>query len=86
MLSGCKRNMIVLRGTGSDLFEEAYFVVREEAERRSETDMLAEAERIINKNRSSRSNEMKKARLFSLFSFLFGLFCGVFLLLPFIFQ
>lgn len=86
MLRGCKRNMIVLRGTGSDLFEEAYFVVREEAERRSETDMLAEAERIINKNRSSRSNEMKKARLFSLFSFLFGLFCGVFLLLPFIFQ
>ena len=86
MLRGCKRNMIVLRGTGSDLFEEAYFVVREEAERRSETDMLAEAERIINKNRSSRSNEMKKARLFSLFSFLFGLFCGAFLLLPFIFQ
>ena len=45
MLRGCKRNMIVLRGTGSDLFEEAYFVVREEAEQRSETDMLRGAMR-----------------------------------------
>lgn len=86
MLRGCKRNMIVLRGTGSDLFEEAYFVVKEEAERRSETDMLAEAERIIDKNRSARSTETKKVRLFSLFAFLFGLFCGIFSLLPFIFH
>jgi hypothetical protein len=86
MLRGCKRNMIVLRGTGSDLFEEAYFVVKEEAERRSETDMLEEAERIIDKSSPTRSGATKRIGLFSVLGFLFGLFCGIFALLPFIFN
>ena len=86
MLRGCKRNMIVLRGTGSDLFEEAYFVVKEEAERRSESDMLEEAERIIDKSRPEKSREAKRAWLFSFFAFLFGLFCGFSAFLPFIFN
>lgn len=84
MLRGCKRNMIVLRGTGSDLFEEAYFVVKEEAEKRSASDMLAEAERIIDKSRPMQSKPSKKAIALSLFTFLVGALCGVFSLLPFI--
>ena len=85
MLRGCKRNMIVLRGTGSDLFEEAYFVVKEEAERRSEADMLEEAERIIDKSRLAQKEQTKRTRIFSVFAFLLGLLCGAFALVPFIF-
>ena len=85
MLRGCKRNMIVLRGTGSDLFEEAYFVVTVEAEKRSASDMLEEAERIIDKSRSARGEESKKGLLLPLFTFFLGALCGFFSLLPFIF-
>lgn len=47
MIKGSERRMIYIRDTGSNLFREAYFVLRENAPASSEKDMIAEAERII---------------------------------------
>ena len=49
MLRGAEKRMIVVRTRDSRLFEEAYFVVRPEADRegRDESDMLWEVNRIL---------------------------------------
>ena len=49
MLRGAEKRMIVVRTHDSRMFEEAYFVVRPEADRggRDEPDMLWEANRIL---------------------------------------
>ena len=49
MLRGAEKRMIVVRTRDSRMFEEAYFVVRPEADRggRGEPDMLWEANRIL---------------------------------------
>ena len=51
-MRGYQRRVIFLKNTGSALFEEAYFVMRslEMAEGRTEADMVAEADRIIEEN------------------------------------
>lgn len=47
-IKGCSRQMIVLNGTGSSIFEAAYFIVRADGRRqRSQGDMLREANRIV---------------------------------------
>lgn len=33
MLKGCRKQMIVLRGTGSEIFDEAYFILKSDAEK-----------------------------------------------------
>ena len=60
MLKGCQRKIIVMKNTGSNIFEEAYFVLRENAVKAhlSEIDMIEEANRIIREN--SRRNGTKK--------------------------
>ena len=47
---GCCKKMIVLKNTGSDLFEEAYFVLNDKNSKScvmNETDMVKEANKII---------------------------------------
>ena len=47
---GCYRNMIVLKNTGSDLFEEAYFIINDSKAKNktaTENDMIYEANKII---------------------------------------
>lgn len=61
MLKGCRKQMIVLRGTGSEIFDEAYFVlksngeerIRRDSPERERTAMLIEANRILEENRLS---------------------------------
>lgn len=53
MLKGCQRKLILLRDTGSNIFEEAYFVLKADADARqnlSESDMVSEARRIVEAN------------------------------------
>ena len=54
MLRGAEKRMIVVRTRDSRMFEEAYFVVRPEADRdgRDEPDMLWEANRILESSRA----------------------------------
>ena len=49
MIKGCQKRVIWLRKTGSELFEEAYFIMSEAACRRApgEADMIKEANRLI---------------------------------------
>ena len=49
MLKGAEKRMIVVRTRDSRMFEEAYFVVRPEADRdsRNESDMIREANRLL---------------------------------------
>ncbi len=61
MFKGCQKQMIVLRGTGSEIFDEAYFIlknggrVREGSLKKDSaserTAMLLEANRILEENR-----------------------------------
>ena len=53
MIKGISRKMFVLKDTKSDIFEEAYFVIKERVDEKntaSDTDMVAEANRIIDEN------------------------------------
>ena len=49
MIKGARREMIVVRTGGSRYFDEAYFVLREDAQRekRKSKDILSEANRIL---------------------------------------
>lgn len=49
MIKGCKKNVVWVRNTGSEMFDEAYFIVseRKNTARHTENDMVREADRII---------------------------------------
>lgn len=49
MLKGCKKNVVYVKNTGSELFDEAYFIVSDAAvtKCKGESDMLREANKII---------------------------------------
>lgn len=49
MIKGARKQMIVVRTTDSCYFDEAYFVLREDAQRqhKKSTDILGEANRIL---------------------------------------
>ena len=50
MVRGCQKKIIYLKSTGSEVFDEAYFVVSDKApdEKKGECDMVEEANRILN--------------------------------------
>lgn len=72
MVRGCKKNMIKLQRPGSRFFEEAYFILREDAPEGTERDMVTEANRILERSLLSGLRERKKVRLLPYFCFLFG--------------
>ncbi len=49
MLKGCRKNVVYVKNTDSELFEEAYFIVSDKTaiKNKCENDMLKEASRII---------------------------------------
>ena len=48
MIKGCQRKIIVIKDTGSRYFDTAYFVLKRDLpESGSDTDMLAEANRML---------------------------------------
>lgn len=49
MIKGCQKNVIWLRNTESEVFEQAYFILSDAAslKKKSEGDIIAEARRII---------------------------------------
>ena len=51
MVRGCQRQVIVLRGTGSGMFDEAYFILKPEKTELSAQLMITEANRIVEENR-----------------------------------
>ena len=79
MLKGYQRRLIMLQTHGSDLFETAYFVLKEDAERRrpSQGEMLSEAKRIVEENSLARRQGRDELRS-PLISFLLGALSGAF--------
>ena len=65
MLRGAEKRMIVVRTRDSRMFEEAYFVIRPEADRdgREEPDMLWEANRILESSMAGCRGESRGASL-----------------------
>ncbi len=83
MLKGCKKQMIVLHGTGSEIFDEAYFILKKGDDGRHSAipegnTMYLEANRIVEENRLG--SVYRPASYYSLryvLSFLSGLLTGI---------
>ena len=79
MVKGCQRQIVLLRGTGSELFEEAYFILKPEKANLSQTRMITEANRIIEENTLQKKRTFKSSddsRRGRFFFFLLGLLSG----------
>lgn len=78
MIRGAQKKMIVVKTAESEVFEEAYFVLRRESLAK-EADMVREASRIIEshgvKKRRGEGVDRRSLILGAVF-FLAGLFCG----------
>ena len=77
VLKGAQKKMIVVKTGSSELFEEAYFVLKA-SEVRGESDMLTEANRIIEEcgaytqKNKKRAGKRPSLRLFDLLIFAVG--------------
>lgn len=73
---GCEKRMIMLKNTGSDLFEEAYFILsnKKNAEL-SRNDMIKEANRILSENNIAGSCEKKTSPF--LVQYILGFLSGI---------
>lgn len=50
-MRGCERKIIMLKGTGSEIFDEAYFLLRRDFKARGGSDeIVREAQRIVEHN------------------------------------
>jgi hypothetical protein len=78
MIKGARKEMIVVRTGNSRYFDEAYFVLREDAQKkiRKSTDILSEANRILAEISPEHSTAGKKLGR-GWFFFAAGSLCGV---------
>jgi len=79
-MRGCERKIILLKGTESQMFDEAYFLVRKEFEKRGHDEIVREAQRIIDRN-TTRLCDRRAVR--NAIYFALGLFSGAVLALFF---
>lgn len=79
MIKGCQKRMIFVKNTGSDIFDEAYFVLKKDVpyEEGFEEDIVRTATAIINQNPFRKRLEKPKKNLSSFFCFLIGLAVGI---------
>ena len=67
MIKGCERRMIKIENTDSDLFESAYFIIRQNVQlpkKKRRDDMLREAARIVSdKTVPTRKRDVSSRRL-----------------------
>ena len=52
VLKGCQKSIIMIKDTGSEIFDQAYFIIKdtESCTKMHKTDMIREANRIIDEN------------------------------------
>ncbi len=77
MIKGTSKRVIVVKQPDTDLFEEAYFIVKDKKIRtKNDTkSLISEAGRIINSENPNIKNDVKRAmreRIINVFSFLLG--------------
>ena len=78
MIKGSQKQLIVVRTLGSPYFDEAYFVLRREIEsqKHKKSDILKEANRILEESTLSYQSPQKKKSKHFLLWFLAGILCG----------
>ena len=77
MIKGTSKRVIVVKHPDTELFEEAYFIVKEtrRAGKNDTKSLVAEAKRIINREKEGEKKnvaEVVKSRLVNVFFFLLG--------------
>lgn len=75
MIKGSEKRMICIRDTGSPIFTEAYFILRENAASVPKNDMVTEAVRIIREN--AQTSPRGKRRIDRLSFFAGSLACAI---------
>ena len=78
-MKGYQRKVIFLKNTGSPYFDEAYFVISNDGifESVEQSDMVLEANRIINESFSEPISRIKRERVRKIKEFLLPFFLGV---------
>lgn len=78
MIKGCQKKIVFIKDTGSDYFEEAYFVMKSDTSLpyAKENDIVSEAVRIAN-GTSLQKNDKKNRFDFRFAFFLFGAVLGL---------
>ena len=73
-MRGCQKRVIYLKNTGSEYFDEAYFVLKNStnSKNRSDTDVIREANRIIEENIGKRKHFNYKKWLPLVLAFIVG--------------
>ena len=73
-MRGCQKRVIYLKNTGSEYFEEAYFVLKNTSDtmKYSDTDIIREANRIIEENIGKRKRINFKKWLPLVLAFIIG--------------
>ena len=77
MIKGCQKRMIFIKDTGSDLFDEAYFVLKSDIPSQDdfENDIIKTATAIVNQNQFRRKRKPLKISK-SVLLFLLGMLIG----------
>lgn len=74
-MRGCQRKIILLKGTDSQIFDEAYFLLRRDFEERGQEEIVREAQRIVDRNTTRRRRRRVSAR--DMIVFAIGAICGI---------
>ena len=74
-LRGCQRKIILLKGTDSQIFDEAYFLLRRDVEDRGHEEIVREAQRIVDRNTTRRRRRRVTNR--DVIAFVIGAACGI---------
>ncbi len=65
-MRGCERRIIMLKGTDSEIFDEAYFLLRKDFKNeKDESEIVDEAHRIVSLNTTKRRRRKKDALFFA---------------------
>ena len=74
MIKGCRKNVVYIKDTGSDMFREAFFIVSDAEKSRavSETDMLREARRLIADTQKAENADRPRLGIAKALWFVFG--------------
>lgn len=77
MLKGCQKKIVFLKDTGSDFFEEAYFVIKPSYDGINTDDIISEATKIANGiNYQREKKDRKRYNYYALFLSI-GMLIGV---------
>ena len=73
-MRGCERKIIMLKGTDSEIFDEAYFLIRRDLKEGKAKEIVSEAQRIVDMNKTQQ--RQKRSRKREVITFVLGVLSG----------